>query len=342
LTLAVAAPQVSAADLENPYLKAPPKGELNLFVEGGAYWTEGDPVYAPWGFAPNIFELKPNVGWVAAGGFDYRFAASPWHVSMDFRYGQARSSANGSNSEAFFAAAVVPGGGIGYALSDTESANATHKETYALADFAVGRDVLGFGPDAMQVKLGIRVADLTATTNINSNLKAAFAVVAAGGGFIGGYVGLANNQQSIEQKSTYLGVGPRLGISGSVPIYGMWSLDYLGDVAVLEGEENFSRLDTSKTTALVAAGGPGFLLLEGFTLGSTFGSSASQEATVANADFQVGFSYHFLPNAKVTASYRLDVFSQAMLTMNPAASVANLTKVGRYDQGPLLGVTSTW
>jgi len=77
LTLAVAAPQVSAADLENPYLKAPPKGELNLFVEGGAYWTEGDPVYAPWGFAPNIFELKPNVGWVAAGGFDYRFAASP-------------------------------------------------------------------------------------------------------------------------------------------------------------------------------------------------------------------------------------------------------------------------
>ncbi len=319
----------------------PWRGQLNVWAEGGAYWTGGDPVHAPWGLL-NDFSLTPKLGWDGDAGFDYRFAGSPWHISMDFRYGQAKTTASGSSTSAASVLATVPGGGIGYFVSLTQAAQATEEEPYWLADFAVGRDVFGSGPDAMQVKVGIRIADLKSQTNISSSASEGAAIIVAGGGIGAAIIGVANNQSTIEQDSTFLGIGPRVGVSGSIPFYGRWSLDYLGDVALLAGQQNFSALTTSKTNALVVAGEPGFILLGGFTATATFGTGATQSVTVANADVQAGLSYHVSPNLKVSASYRLDAFSDALLTMNPSASVNNLTKIGRYDQGPLLGLTGIW
>ena len=325
------------------FFKAPVASprKLDIWAEGGAYWTGGDPVDAPWGIL-NDFSLTPKLGWDGAAGFDYRFGGSPWHISGEFRYGQAKTSANGSSTSAFSVLGAGAGLVVGYAVSLTQSAQASEREPYWLADFAVGRDVFGSDPDALQVKLGIRIADLKSQTNITSTASEGALEILAGGGTGAAIIGVANNQSTIEQNSTFLGIGPRVGVDGAIPIRGAWSLDYLGDVALLEGQQNFSAMTTSKTTALVLAGEPGFILLGGFAATATFGTGASQMATVLNADVQAGLSYHVSPNVKVTASYRLDAFSDPLLTMNPSASVSNLTKIGRYDQGPLLGLTGTW
>ena len=103
-----------AADLPVAYKARPPvePGRLTLWGQGGAIWTGGDSVardfrlndFSTVGFTddtgtiPGIFDLDPKVGWTAATGFDYKFAASPWHVSGQFRYGESRNSGSAASS----------------------------------------------------------------------------------------------------------------------------------------------------------------------------------------------------------------------------------------------------
>lgn len=68
---------------------APPEpGLLKVWGEGGAVWSGGDPILSPYNHIDldpsngitgrnDFFGLRPKVGWEAAAGFDYRFAASP-------------------------------------------------------------------------------------------------------------------------------------------------------------------------------------------------------------------------------------------------------------------------
>jgi hypothetical protein len=103
-----------AADLPVAY-KAPPPvepGRFTVWVEGGAIWTGGDQVFDNFslndfttvgfngrtGTIPGIFDLNPKIGWEAATGFDYKFAASPWHVSGQFRYGQGGNTSGSAAS----------------------------------------------------------------------------------------------------------------------------------------------------------------------------------------------------------------------------------------------------
>ncbi|HXW41934.1 MAG TPA: hypothetical protein VEK75_12060, partial [Xanthobacteraceae bacterium] len=159
LALQLAAPTVFAADLPQkapPVLtKAPPKqpsGVWTWWAEGGASDVGGDPNVA--GFTSPPFDIMPKRwGWQAAAGVDYRFAASPYHWSADFRY-----TGNASNSLAGRETAIFsPGTGAG-AGPVTGANAATRKEHNWEADFMVGRD-LEIGSPA-QVKFGLRVADI--------------------------------------------------------------------------------------------------------------------------------------------------------------------------------------
>jgi hypothetical protein len=149
---AIADPRLAsayAADAGLP-LKAPPapvRGEFSFFVEGGAFWTGGDPArtirFAT--AASNVgvgpqggpFDLNPRLGWDAAVGFDYRFAGSAWHVSAQFRYGEASKSDSDSSS---FGPTLVPTILVGFPANTTATAQTTasNKETHWLADFAIG------------------------------------------------------------------------------------------------------------------------------------------------------------------------------------------------------------
>jgi len=94
----------------------------------------GDP-FVP-GFNAPPFDLNAKRwGWQGAAGVDYRLAASPWHLSADFRYMANPSNSGGGPETAVFtpAAAATP------AVVSTNAAN--RKENAWEADFMVGRDL---------------------------------------------------------------------------------------------------------------------------------------------------------------------------------------------------------
>jgi hypothetical protein len=349
-----------AADLPVAY-KAPvaeAPGQLRFWAEGGAIWSGGDPVSQNFslidftglgglgavgggiggGSIPRTFDLTPKVGWEAATGFDYRFAGSPWHVSGQFRYGEGGKTSGSASSAGSVDPALLAllGGGLppGSSIGGSQNVAASYQEARWLADLAVGRDVVGSGADAMQLKGGLRVAEFTARTNTsnNSSVLENFGVpITVAAGFPKTSFLAFANSEAVDTRARFLGAGPLIGIQGSVPFAGKWSFDYLGDAAVLFGTQ---RLDQTTTTTSTIS--PAFLAAFGGAGGSVFTSTAEQFATVFSADIQVGLSYWLTQNVKVGASYRLDALINVW--NQDGAAGANLTP-DRYTHGPRLTVT---
>lgn len=179
-----------AADFPVAYKALPveTRGQFRFWGEGGAIWSGGDPVKTPYslrGFSsdlnfgfgaaggpPNrLFNLTPKVGWEAAAGFDYRFAGSPWHVSGEFRYGQARGSgadASAGTIDPAFLALLAAADPVfaGVAIGSNQTIAASHREDRWQADIALGYDALGGPSHAMQIKGGLRIAELVGRTTL--------------------------------------------------------------------------------------------------------------------------------------------------------------------------------
>ena len=348
--------EAMAADLPVAYKAQPPEspGQFRVWVEGGAIWSGGDPVSQDFnlidftgiggavigggaGTIPRHFDLTPKVGWEAATGFDYRIAGSPWHVSGQFRYGEGgKTSGSASSSGTVDPAllALLGGLGAGGVFGGSENVSASYKETHWLADLAVGRDVIGTGRDALQVKGGFRVAEFvtrtdTADTITNFANLAVPAVIVPGAPAISAYS--VSTSAVTNARNNFLGAGPLIGIQGSVPFAGNWTFDYLGDAAVLFGTQNSTSTTTTTTSfspaILAAVSGGG---------GGVFTTNAQRFATVFSADIQVGISYWVTQNLKVGASYRLDALINVQNQQDPA--VTNLMP-DRYTHGPRLTVT---
>ena len=302
-------------------------GRLRVWAEGGANWSGGDPVdsfYVRTGLigfmattTPQFFPLFPKVGWEAAGGFDYRFAGSPWHVSGQLRYGQGSTLESSSAISNAFASA---GGGplvVVESLSDSE--RVTHKETHWLADLALGRDVLGSGVDNMQLKFGLRLAELRASTRMVNSLNQTIVGFSIGDDAIG------------QQETKFLGAGPRFGVEGAASLGRGWTFDYLGDVAVLMGTQRYQISQTFENVSPVPPGFP--------TPMPSF--NASQKfAVVFNTDIQVGVSYWLSPAAKISLSYRLDAYFNALLGLDIMNDPTKLQRLDRYTHGPRLAVSA--
>jgi hypothetical protein len=317
--LTVAVPKIaSAADLP---VKAPPPvpalsaGVLTMYLEGGPMFTGGgsvnyyDPANIP---LEGERSIKPNMGWTGAGGIDYQFAASPWHASFDFRYGAASKSQN----------SFVPGHGIGFIGESgfaTGASHASHSESHWVADFMIGRDV-GLGvPGSSQVKLGVRVADLSATTTVY--------------GGVTGYVFGSPTGHSFAaasgwtQTSTFLGVGPRLAIDGSAMMQGPWSIDYEGGVAMLYGDRKLSVDNGLYFNCNVFSSGCN---------AGTFSSSSSSHGWVPNVDASAALAYAITPHFKVAGGYQFDYYWNALRTYNSSGNIVN---IDRDYSGPFLRVT---
>ncbi|WP_315831181.1 Lpg1974 family pore-forming outer membrane protein [Bradyrhizobium prioriisuperbiae] len=340
-----------AADLPLAYKARPVEspGQFRVWGEGGAIWSGGDPVASDYSLtdfsrlggnglfsisAPGSFDLTPKVGWEAAAGFDYRFAASPWHVSGQFRYGEGKASGFASSANPGIDPALLAGTAFS-SLSGSQSIAATNKETHWLADIAVGRDVVGAGASAMQVKFGLRLAEFvseTSTTNKISNAGTfAKPVDIFGNGSLLISQFSTSQTDANGQRSSFFGAGPRVGIEGSVPFAGNWAFDYLGDAAVLFGNQKL--VSTSSTTTandpLILFGGVNFLDR----------STDQRFATVFNADVQAGVSYWMMPNLKLSASYRLDAYFNVL---NQTFSTDTKQTLDRYIHGPRLGLSATF
>jgi hypothetical protein len=223
---------------------------------------------------------------------------------------------------------------MGATLATSATAAGNGKETHALADFAVGRD-LGVGKDAVQFKVGIRLAEITAkaSASLNSNFSLsglATPVATIGGGTTTSVslTALYNNTLS----SSFRGAGPRIGMEGTASLWGGWVFDYLADAAALFGTQKSEQTVRSSISIVPLFPIP----IAGPSLGPVVTKLPS---TVFNADLQMGLGYWINPNVKVTASYRLDVFWGALLNFDAAG---NTVKVDRYYHGPRLTLTGAF
>ena len=122
------------------------------------------------------------------------------------------------------------------------------------------------------MKFGIRIADLSA------RLRCTFLVTTFSSIF------------PFEQMSKFIGAGPRIGVEGSTPLGGPWSLDWLAGAALLVGKRTLDISLTHISTTVVI----------------NTELSRSSTAAVPNLDAALGLSYWLNPALKVTASYRFD------------------------------------
>lgn len=294
-----AALPVKALPLEAP-------GQFRAWVEGAAIWSGGDSVFSNYSIngVTGVFDLTPKVGWETAIGFGHRFAGSPWHISGQFRYGEGGET-NGTRT---IGISVGPATGA-------ETSSAAHKETHWLADLAVGRDIAGSGPGALQLKGGVRLAEFVARSS-DSDLQTATLAGASSTVLV-----------STDRRASFLGAGPLVGIEGAVPFAGKWSFDYNGDVALLFGRQE--SLLTVRNLNTFSGPPP-------FVSDTVMTGSDRLFAGVLSADIQVGVSYWLTQNLKLGAGYRLDalinVFNQA------GSSGASLTP-DRYTHGPRVTLT---
>jgi len=348
-----------AADLPLAYKAGPlgRPGQFRIWGEGGAIFSGGDAATQqynlidltsaiPFGVGLGIggarattMDLKPNTGWEAAAGFDYRFADSPWHVSGQFRYYQGHASGSASSNGALDPSilALLGGGAVGASSGGNQAFTAKNRETHWMADIAIGRDVLGSGPTAMQLKAGLRIAEfesvISSAETINSLTTFGAPIEFTDGLFVSSLGFNSTNQGQTRRR--FLGAGPRVGVEGSVPLAGNWAFDYLADAAVLFGTQRLTS--NSSTSFSVSPPLLGLLIGSGGGLSS---SAADQRfATVFNADLQAGVSYWMTPNVKLSASYRLDAYFNVLNTSFDPAVKQNSD---RYIHGPRVGISATF
>jgi hypothetical protein len=347
LALTVGAAELRAADLApvpRAVLKAPPPvqaGVLTIWLEGAAFWTGGEKQrafgdvfstsfatsFCTFGCTTNDFgAFRPGVGWEAAAGFDYRFAGSPWHVSADFRYGRAKSKSQAFHTAFSTYTSNCPGGDCVDTLVHAQ-AFARQTESHMVADFMIGRDIgLGGLLGMSQVKFGVRVADLEARLHIDAQVFASCANGCAGS------CGLGNNSTaaaavSLDERSRFIGVGPRAAIEGTVPLGGPWAVDYMGGLAVLFGDR---KLD------ITASGVSSFSNAAGLF---SFHTQISDSKGVFNADASLALAYWFTPRAKLSAGFRFDGYWQALKTFDLNG---NITNVDRFYYGPFVRLTGAF
>ncbi|CAL76957.1 conserved hypothetical protein; putative signal peptide [Bradyrhizobium sp. ORS 278] len=300
----------------------PAGGVLKIWGEGGAIWSGGDRFVqdagTPLAFFPNTpvsppLDLTPKVGWEAATGFDYLIAGSPWHVSGQLRYGQS------GQASAQIASSGRLDLGQGRVITASDTFGATYQESRWLADIAIGRDVFATGPAALQVKGGLRLLDFE-TRATNSDLLRQNASIVNFGNAVFTNVDVAQVNDG-ENRNSFLGAGPRVGVEGSIPFAGRWSLDYLSDIAVLFGVQRNVVNSRSQSSASV----PGLA-----QPGTSATFSMERNTALFNADLQFGLSYGITDNVKLGGSYRVD----AVINTQDTAFTPN-----RYTHGPRLTVT---
>jgi hypothetical protein len=310
IALASVAPVARAADLADPAVPvAASLPQLTVFIEGGVNWSNGDRLY-PNTPLPDFFSPFAGVGGELAVGADYRFVGSPWHVTASFRYGwnNRNKSHDGTETVTFVR---PPGDGTTGANSSADQTTAlagtVHiRETHAVADFAVGRD-LGIGNGESQVKLGLRYADLSAR------------ISGPGVAYTSAALGSLTSTSNAYLKSRFQGLGPRVAVEGSMPLSGQWGLDYGAGAAYLFAitrDRTFALADGSEITQ-------------------------SDKKGVFNLDASLAVTYNFTPTTKVALGYRADAYFDALPGIDFTKSGGE-TDVTRVYHGAFLRLTNSF
>ncbi len=232
--------------------------------------------------------------------------------------------------------ALFPPPLAGAAIGGNQTIAANHRQDRWQADIALGYDAFGSPSNMMQFKGGLRIAELVGRTTLADRSQSYIRLGAPIDIFNIG-VPIQNIDTSttsiLNQRSSFFGAGPRVGVEGFVPLGDGWAFDYLGDAAILFGSQKLTSTSTVKTTI-----SPAIVGLFGGGGANTAATVRDQRfAAVFNADLQVGVSYWINPNVKISASYRLDAYFNAFnATFDPNIK----DTISRYIHGPRLRVTA--
>jgi hypothetical protein len=299
--------QTTHQDAVRETAQDPPAPTWTLWAEGALSWTGGGSFNVPSlpGLGAPYTAFKPKSGLEGAVGFDYRWPGQPWHFVFDIRYGKSRTATANSS----FSTSAFP------IFSSASTTHATEHESHLVTDFMVGRD-FGLGVGTSEVQFGIRIADLAASAQ-EQEADSGFILFSPFSTTAGG-----------TWRSRFVGAGPRLAITGSVPITGLWSFDYGAGIAELFGRRSFNANASSA----------GFSLLGPFA--TSFVASNSSTVGVFNADGSAALSYSFTPTLKVSGGIRGDYYSSALTTYN--VSTGAYKNIDRLYWGPFARLTSAF
>lgn len=219
------------------------------------------------------------------------------HVVGQFRYGAATKSKTTNVSF------------ISGPSTITVGENQNLREDHWLIDFGIGRD-FGLGNTHAMWTLGIRVADLRSKLNVTANIAT---------------VGPTPSPTTItaQERSTFVGAGPRFGVQGDFPLGNQWSVDWLAGAAVLFGERSLT-----------------------ITTNTPFAGSQTDTPAIFNVDAQAGLSYWLTPNMKFTVGYRYDEYFRALKTLTvtnaftSAAPTVAVKNIDRSYSGPMVRLTT--
>ena len=316
LALAVSNPGESlAADIPRPVMvaKAPVVRDVwTWWAEGGAAFFGGDPgVYGLTGF-----DVDPKrLGWEGAIGIDYR-TVTGFIWSAQFRYGRNPSNSAGSSPVGAFVGNTP--------VSVVGTNQASRSETHWAADFMVGRD-LGIGQGQQVAKFGVRIAEIRGKTSGSArwdNVPVSAVSCATAPSYCG------SELREYTQKNTFLGVGPRLQLDGSIPLGAGLALEYMGGVAGLYGRR---KVDQSVTISHPSV--PTFTSPATLVSGGPLPYNSSSNSFVFNTDALLGLSFATSTNSKIIINYRFDGYWNVLKGFD---ANGNPTNLDRYYHGPML------
>jgi hypothetical protein len=304
LALSVSA---SAANAQQPSAQGT-LPEWTVWIEAAGFWTAGHSYNIPSlpNFGAPFTSFNPLPGVEGAFGFDHRWDQDPvWHFVFDFRYGLTHSA---GTSSAFSRTFITHAHGTPFTVHSAGSTTNSEQEGHWVADLMIGRD-LGIGATSPELLFGIRIADLWATaqegeTNQHTFYSHGLAIGSAGATF----------------NSRFFGAGPRLGVTGALPLIGFWTFDYSAGIAALFGNRSINVNITTN---------PG---------GGLFTASSYPFVFVFNADAWVALSYQFTPAVKLTGGIRFDFYDSALTTYN--VNTGGLQSIDRLFWGPFVRLTA--
>jgi hypothetical protein len=292
---------------------------LTVWAEGGAFWTAKNPV--PF-FVPNELAaafaatalpttgLDPRVGGEGAVGLDYNFAGTPWHLSFDMRYGAANAAGVTNNALS----------GSSGSIASTESLG--DRESHGEADFMVGHEIGATN----QLQLGLRVAYLSA--NLTNNIG--FSSVSSG-------AVVASALASVDERSTFVGVGPRVAYEGYQPLASSWALEYMAGAAALVGER---QLNVNDGVSCGVGTGTACLGSLGLATGM-YTSQFSEVAPIFNADASLALAYSW-GASHLSMGFRFDGYWDALRTATntTGTGTGGTSSVNRLYYGPFVRVST--
>jgi len=295
---------VSAANAQS----GPPN--LTAWVEGARFWSSGGNVSIPASLnPPGHLSLRPAGGFEGAVGFDYRWQDRAWHFVFDLRYGRTKTANRGSAAATFATVSPFP-----TLASSTRGSQATQRESHLVADFMIGRD-LGIGANTPEVLFGVRVADLRSTVHLSEVGQRTFYSSST---FI-----TVPQSANATWRSRFFGAGPRLAITGGIPITGPWSFDYSGGVAGLLGDRTF-QVQSWNSVSVIGA----------------FAAKSSPTVMVFNADGSAAISYVVNSYFKLSGGIRGDYYSAPLTTFN--VSTGGTSNISRFYWGPFARLTGVF